>query len=1792
MTAITAGANENGRMSSFDRVRAAAERNGGVNERGSTQLMARCPIHGDRNASMSVTWVDGHRGGMVLLHCHGCEAPVSEIADGLGLSMTDLFDEPLFGRDALTRVGRSPHRRGAGRRRPKGGRLPARIAFPDVTPDAQHRWDRVKVYPYISADGALVQEVIREECTSCESGRHKQFRQVFVDAAGTRLKRKPEDFEPVLYRLPELLSAISSHSPVWLLEGEKDVETAESLGLVATTNAQGGLNFPLSCADLFEGAEVRVVLDRDSVGWKRGIELASLLGGSGAQVQLLLSAPAAPKSDFTDHVDDGHWLTDSTWGGLIPVRPGEVAAHGFAADVIEKQALIELALAEATARADRADEQDGDEEFRRAQRWALESERRFEDLTELLDKVRQQAAAEGTDWAGEAVENAMTAWRAARVAARAAHDVARVPIPPILQDPELEPVPGAVQDSLSPVDSQSVRSGSESLATPLNTIRGRNVIAPVYRIIDGNLVEIVTTKSGDQQAKLVLDLDARIVEMEYLEVADAGIDVDEPDLMGRAAMAGQSEVNPAAPQELTAVVVGYTHPESREFLRIRIPAKEYRDCGWVDTLPGPPAYDSRPSGVAKLRDALKGAGGREIRRVVRYRSTGWRRDDQGKWFFVHAGGAIDENGGRVAPVLLTGPLKMYDLPAPTPDPVRIREAFLRHSGSMLERTPTRVSAALLGHVFRSALGPNPWVLTLVGSPGSYKTSLASLAMHHWGEKWDRRRPATSMSGNGDTLNALRIKLNAAKDALYWADDVAPTRDFGTAQKALEEFARLVHNGEQRSRSTRDGLGVLDGTPPRASALVTSEIMPRPGSAAQRMLVVPLQAREIELDVLKELDTAHSRHGRALLMATYLQWLCPRLENVRSEAFAEGERYSERLRTSGESVRQADALGSLWAGWHAMSRFLVDVGALTENEVAQVGDLVTMGLSDAAAAATDPDLPMRTGARVRELLVHALRNGHAYVEDVDTGQAPADWSMAACLGWRRSVVGETSDGTPRWRAEGRGVRLGYVVANPRPCDGQPQVLLDPMALEQVLKATGQTMTDTLQIDRGTALRALYDEGVLIAEERKGRMPRYTVQRMVKCENRRQRMVALRLHKLLGSDGPEDQVTSDAGSSAPTPGGDSSNSSTPEVLGGPALFDGWLAASNSPGSGAASGESSIEVMSLTGSHSEQEPEMAIETDAEGLSADGVQISPVSSCALCGGEDAGWQIDGLVMHLPCWWQSTAATRSAAAATGDTVGHVSPMVVDEPVADPVETTSAETAAATPSVVATVETTQQPTTTPPAPNPAAGEAPTTFTAPSAVLDVDGAWLPDGTRHDLASQITHVGDVAELVATLNLGTWTSDKWSVPGQIWITDAMAQHVGIDTSSLGKRNRNDRLKELTAQSPFVTEALSEGWQLGGKEGDRLGTWTRVWKGETRGVWVALVSGMSQDPKEMPILGDSPAPAALARRLSLLAGALRFPWAVSPASTGIDLMIAARPKEWKRVFASSDAEFAKKFQIFEADIDWSRTLSDDEAKCRYVHAFDRGGSYAAGIAGLELPIGEPVHHSNGLPFDRKLPGYWLVEIPECADWRLPNPLNPMGLSISEPKWVTTPTLERASSLGYEPEILEAYVWPDHGRVLVPWYERIRDARTALDVKDDLDAQLAREQNKVIYTHTIGILNSDLHLAGRPGYSPERHHHIVAKSRANIMYRIAQIGEDTGQWPVAVTKDTVLYVSDESDPKLAWPGGPKQFGRGFGQYKPEGSALLAEHQQYLDGKGYRGKSDLIAPAEWMSADISAGSDS
>nr|WP_260860836.1 hypothetical protein [Mycobacterium tilburgii] len=483
--------------------------------------------------------------------------------------------------------------------------------------------------------------------------------------------------------------------------------------------------------------------------------------------------------------------------------------------------------------------------------------------------------------------------------------------------------------------------------------------------------------------------------------------------------------------------------------------------------------------------------------------------------------------------------------------------------------------------------------------------------------------------------------------------------------------------------------------------------------------------------------------------------------------------------------------------------------------------------------------------------------------------------------------------------------------------------------------------------------------------------------------------------------------------------------------------------------------------------------------------------------------------------------------------------------------------------------------------------------SPAAVLHTDGLWLADGTRVELTEPIAHVGQVAKLAYTHHLGYRLSPTYSEPGQIWITDAACLAFGIDVDAISRRDRAKSLRQLTEGIDFVTLAVNDGWNLGGAGGDphaqRLGTWTRVYRDDKRGVMIALIPGMGCGPDEMPILADEPTPAQIAHRLKLLADTLRFPWKINAGVSAVDLMLQTRtktwsPQEWRDdVFAPSTTTPPFGIGDVESDFDWSRQPTSEESQRRYVHAYDRGGSYVAGIAGLELPIGDPVHHPDGARFDAKTPGYWLIDIPEPSDWRLPYVLNPRGLHFTGPKWVCTPTLERAAALGYQPEVLEAWLWSRHGRVLLGWYERFRDASTMLDI-DDADAQAARDQAKIIRTHGIGIIGSDEHLKGKPAYSPERRLHVLSKAKANIVYRLQQIGEKIGQWPLAVATDTVLYASDDPDPVTAWPGGPESLGRGFGQYKPEASGLLAEHLEHLNGRDYRGKRDLVPAADWRAS--------
>lgn len=515
-----------------------------------------------------------------------------------------------------------------------------------------------------------------------------------------------------------------------------------------------------------------------------------------------------------------------------------------------------------------------------------------------------------------------------------------------------------------------------------------------------------------------------------------------------------------------------------------------------------------------------------------------------------------------------------------------------------------------------------------------------------------------------------------------------------------------------------------------------------------------------------------------------------------------------------------------------------------------------------------------------------------------------------------------------------------------------------------------------------------------------------------------------------------------------------------------------------------------------------------------------------------------------------------------------------EQPTTPPAPSTAAQNPVADAEMPSTAVTPAAAATAPQKAPRTAQAAASPFRAAAAVLHTDGVWLPDGERVELSKPIEHLGDVAKLIATLRLGH--KNGWKTEdGQLFVTADAAAELGIPIAQLPKYEIPKALKELTLDHPLVVGAIEAGFEVGGKD-HSLNATTRVWhpdNRELRGRFV-LIPALGTDFHH--IVDDDPDPVTIARRLQRFADALGATYSISASTTGLDLMQILHWKQREEYFAPLRPVPPAEISTLEADIDWHRAPSEAERAHRWVHAYDRGGSYLAGVSGLELGIGPATYHPDGYEFDKRLPGYWRITMPEKAEWLAPNPIDPRNRDIAgQQTWVTTPTLDVAIASGYDPEIHEAYVWERHSRIYDTWYERIRDARTALDTGDPDDTR-ARDVLKELYVRTLGLTASFEHHQGRPGFAPERYHFIQARAKANIIRRIQQIGADTGRWPVAISKDTVLYTSDESDPVAAWPGKTEHFGRGLGQYKYEGTAPLEKHLPFLTGEGrYEGKSEL-----------------
>lgn len=169
----------------------------------------------------------------------------------------------------------------------------------------------VKGYHYTDGDGNLIYDVVRFHTRRADGSwvlnektgnPKKKFKQRRPDGKGGWIWNL-DGVSHTLYRLPQIEIGIAEGKTLHLCEGEKDVETLESWGLVGTTNSGGAQNWRAEFAEHFRGADVVILGDDDEAGRRRVDVIGASLRGIAGRIRAIRSW-GGPK-DVTDWKEAG-----------------------------------------------------------------------------------------------------------------------------------------------------------------------------------------------------------------------------------------------------------------------------------------------------------------------------------------------------------------------------------------------------------------------------------------------------------------------------------------------------------------------------------------------------------------------------------------------------------------------------------------------------------------------------------------------------------------------------------------------------------------------------------------------------------------------------------------------------------------------------------------------------------------------------------------------------------------------------------------------------------------------------------------------------------------------------------------------------------------------------------------------------------------------------------------------------------------------------------------------------------------------------------------------------------------------------------------------------------------------------------------------------------------------------------------------------------------------------------------------------------------------------------------------
>lgn len=486
-------------------------------------------------------------------------------------------------------------------------------------------------------------------------------------------------------------------------------------------------------------------------------------------------------------------------------------------------------------------------------------------------------------------------------------------------------------------------------------------------------------------------------------------------------------------------------------LRFTIGASEFASMDWPIERMGSGAI-TYPNQREYARTAIQSLSMSAEERCI-YTHTGWRNVD-GRWLFLHAGGAIGGAGAASdINVRLLDPVSSFELRLPAG---RDKLALaLKASLRLVDLGPASISFPLLAATCRAVFGDADFSLHLAGETGAFKSEVAALHQQHFGASMNRLHLPGAWSSTGNAIETLAFHV---KDALLVVDDFAPQGSANDVAKYHAAADRVF-----RAAGNRAGRGRLDSTaalrepkPPRALILSTGEDIPRGHSVRARLLILELPKGAIKASVLTECQKDAQAGSYAEAMGGFVQWLAGQYEDRRDTFVRKVADCRSRALPTAAHARTPEIAANLQAALELYLDFAVHAGVLNAIERDSLASRCWGALSEAAAAQAKHQAATEPTVLFLAVLRSLLASGKAHLASRTGGQPDKD--PGAC-GW--------IDNTGTW--ERRGECIGWVEAG--------DIYLEPTTAYRAVHVAANAAGEGLPVSEQTLRKRLHEKGLL-------------------------------------------------------------------------------------------------------------------------------------------------------------------------------------------------------------------------------------------------------------------------------------------------------------------------------------------------------------------------------------------------------------------------------------------------------------------------------------------------------------------------------------------------------------------------------------------------------------------------------------------------------------------------------------------------------------------------------------------